>query len=456
MFTFGVILLILILAILAYLYMGNSGGEKTTLSLWKTVFALFVAFGLLVGDILKEKKSNKSSTQVLLFPTADRISIKTITDSLNYIVSEHRDGYNILDRLAQNSGQETISKDYAKKSMDIVEYAFWEWLASEYPVHWQVDKCMADNINYFRSGQISPKENCERKSSYFTKNEIINKFSDNIYSKSFSIMKLALPKGANWTVDHTPATRTHTISTDQINLTIKFYLLQGGSTVSSSSLAEKLLRYFPEPVWWSDEPWQTTTVKVEFQYTSKLPSTLSLESSEQVAWAEAIMSSFNNQFSWSIIRKDLDRALTEKINLEFEDMLNMQIKKTFGHNYDEIFDKELYDAAVNEINKNSKKLKIKANLVGHTKGEYGISFSVEDTNTPMIDALLRIALDFGTSGIRRANKTSEDLELVFSNKNSIAYIHKKSQKEVRRRHEEMQQRDQELLEQLNLTPKTSN
>ncbi|MCP4550942.1 MAG: hypothetical protein GY834_02630 [Bacteroidetes bacterium] len=435
MFYVGLLAASILLLLIGYLYWCNFAGESISQSLWKSVGALVIVLVILIVDIVSAQKNKLTSLQTLVFASSNRISVKTVADSLKYINSDFRYGYEIMDD-TRVSDKPWAVDEYGQKSVELVEFSFWAWMGKKFPFHWQVEEQKTIGVNAFTGNSIDPQENAEKNPKRYRHNDIFKRIGSEESKHLRGLHHVYMPKSAKWSVTNDSNNyRKHTISTKNIDMTISFRHIDSG-TVSNSRLAEKLIRFFPEPVWYSKDSWQTLTVQVKIGYKTKFPYNFSKDTENQVEWAEKIMREFKEQFDWMVVREDVEKALDEKIKIELEDMLQMQVEDTFGTSYQNIFDRKVYELVITKINESG--FPVTAKIDGHTKGRYKIVLDVDSEANKLdrdLEAIVRPALV--------GNYENLKVEVDLSNK--VATIKRKSQQEIRETMDEMRRQAEKLI-----------
>ncbi len=188
-------------------------------------------------------------------------------------------------------------------TMDLLEIAFWSWLSKNYPNHWQVVYTDNFGISGWGGGSINQVGNAEKEPRIVKTNAMQEILKHNIFEfDPVTFMQLALPKTA--TISMPKRERGKSVFEIKTkNLTLKVTIKRTGeSHLEGSKVGEKIL---------SESSNITQSVKhfrVNFKTRLNKLKVFSQETERQIEWVKGLQQKFYDNFDWSVIKPDLEKA----------------------------------------------------------------------------------------------------------------------------------------------------
>lgn len=269
------------------------------------VLAIVNSFILVVFQIHSPLPSDSKTIDVLILRNNENSNITEISQRLMKVGSSHRTGCEFLSNVhlmfPKNEDAKSDRSDVL--GLDVVEMALWSWLSSRYALHWDVNIRQFEAISGGqRNVDISP--DAEQNPSMFSPDQLEALLQDSTYRVDRGqFWEMSLPSGSSVKIiKRSPYTRIFQIKNKHIDFTIKIYTI-GGSGLLFTTLGENIRKTLQSP-----DSWHSDNIKVEFECRYVKWFRGSLSTKKQKKWVNEIMNDFYNDFEWSLVKPDLERA----------------------------------------------------------------------------------------------------------------------------------------------------
>ncbi|MCD4774131.1 MAG: hypothetical protein K8R41_12195 [Bacteroidales bacterium] len=297
-------IIVILIGLLICFFALNYGSNKLNQTLVKIVGFLAAALVFIFLDIFSVNNELTSTIKVLMPRSKYNYIVDNFSDKLTFIGSDHVKGYSLMSRVMlfskYDSEKQFINEN--ARSLDIVEMTFWQWMSSKYHLHWQVVN--EEFIGIQGGGSTGSKaENANDSTNFISYDEMSKILKDNILDlhKGF-YWGIHLPYNSNLTVIKSDEyERTYLINTKNIETKISIRWV-GNSGIEHSKLGDSILKDLPKGEWYSNN------IRVKFETKTKRARIFSVETKNQIKWIYEIQDDFYNDFDWSLIKVDLEKA----------------------------------------------------------------------------------------------------------------------------------------------------
>ena len=301
---FLIMIIIALFGLLIWFVIINFGSSKINQTLIKIIGFIAAAILIIIFDIYSINYKYSKSIKVLIPINEIGIQIDSFSKKLIYSGSEHNQGLDIMSKIQimRVNKNKIQPKEINIKSLDLLENAFWTWFSNNYHLHWQVDKKNFTGI----AGAvwtIDKSENATKKTCFIEPEDIQEMLNNNyfIISKA-DIWGIHLPNNSKLiTIVRNNYERTYKIVTANLELHIKIFWV-GNSGIEFTKLGNKIIEEFQNGNWLSNN------FRVEFECKLKRSRIFSNETERQLEWVKEIQNNFYNDFDWSLIKSDLEKA----------------------------------------------------------------------------------------------------------------------------------------------------
>lgn len=300
-------IIVILIGLLIWFFTLNYGSNKLNQTLIKIVGFLAAALVFIFLDIFTVNNELSATIKVLMPRNKNNYLIENFSNKLTFIGSDHAKGYNLMHSVIlfsrQNSEKQFNNEN--GRSLDFVEMTFWQWMSSKYRLHWQVDN--EEFIGIQGGGSTGSKaENASDSTNFISYDEMSEILKDNILelNKGF-YMGIHFPYMSNLTVLKSDEyERAYLINSK--NIETKIYIrCVGNSGIEGSKLGYLILKDLPKGDWYSNN------IIIKFESKIKRPRIFSIETKNQIKWIHEIQNDFYNDFDWSLIKSDLEKAYFE-------------------------------------------------------------------------------------------------------------------------------------------------
>jgi len=282
----------------------NFGSNKLNQTLMKIIGFLAAALVFFFLDIFSINNEFSTSIKVLMPRNKNQYLVDKLSQKLDYVGSDHVKGYNLMDEVMTFSrhNSEKQFKNESALSIDIVEITFWQWMSSKYRLHWQVVN--EEFIGIQGGGSLGFKaENASDSTNFISHLDMSELLRDNYLElhKPF-YAGIHLPyKSKLIVINRNEHERTYEIISKNIETRINI-TCSNNSGIEHSRLGDSILKELPKGEWYSNN------VRVKFQTKKKRLRIFSEETKSQTKWINEIQDDFYNDFDWSLIKVDLEKA----------------------------------------------------------------------------------------------------------------------------------------------------
>ncbi len=310
---------VVFLSCLLLLLWWNRASDQNLALFFRVYAGLIFALVMLLLSILSPLPEDSAQIDVL-FVHDENQTLAPLMGTLILSGSAHTKGYIELElvltewREAQrvrNTKGGAISNDSDPISgefyLDIFEKTFWRWLAQKYGIHWMAKHDWFWGISS-GSGSMGSAPNAEESMCTLSKQDIVKRLSGNRRVLNGAMLgDVKFPVHSKVALKRDGGRRTIEIDDSYLHLKIELTSF-GRGVVEASDLAEKINnKYRPtSSKWWEEH------IRVSFycQYTRWYR--WSPETKRRRKWVEEMIDMFRNDFEWSLIRNDLEKAFNIK------------------------------------------------------------------------------------------------------------------------------------------------
>lgn len=299
---FFMFIIFTLIGLLTWFVILNFGSSKINQTLLKIIGFIAAAILIIIFDIYSVNYKYSKSIKILIPTNEVGIQSDSFSKKLIYSGSTHNQGYEIISKIQIMRQNKKQPKDISIKSLDLLENAFWTWLSHNYNLHWQVVKKNFEGIAG-ASWTIDKSDNAAEKTYFIEPEDIQDLLNDNYFTISKNdFWGIHLPKNSKLiTIERDNYTRLYKIITSNLELQIKIFYV-GNSGFEFTKLGDKIIEEFQNRNWFSNN------FRIEFECKLNRSRIFSNETERQLEWVKEIQNNFYNDFDWSLIKVDLEKA----------------------------------------------------------------------------------------------------------------------------------------------------
>jgi hypothetical protein len=297
-------IIVILIGLLIWFFTLNYGSNKLNQTLVKIVGFLAAALVFIFLDIFSVNNEFSTSIKVLMPRNKGYYLVDKFTNKLDFVGSDHVKGYSLMDRVivfSKHNSEKQFNNENAL-SLDIVEMTFWQWMSSKYHLHWQVVN--EEFIGIQGGGSTGSKaENASDSTKFISHAEMSEILKDNFLELHEPFYwGIHLPyKSKLIVIKRDEYERTYKINSKNIETLISIRWV-GNSGIEYSKLGDAILKELHKGEWYSNN------IRVTFETKTKRLRVFSLETKNQIKWINEIQDDFYNDFDWSLIKVDLEKA----------------------------------------------------------------------------------------------------------------------------------------------------
>jgi len=306
--VFSIILIIFSLVIIVFcgwqLWV-NRASENFTQIFLKITTGLLVILLLVLYEVYSPLPAESKEVKVLILRNKNMETANfDFHKRLLKTGSEHRKVYDALHDVEMLFGRKESSTIRQNDlSLDLLEMTIWLWLAGKYNLHWRVENKTFEGIS--GGGGTGDIANDAEKNPYaFTGEDLRETLKDNMFIvPEWRIGVIYLPSNSTVNIERTSLTRTIKISNRHIDeFKIKITSM-GHSGLTYTDLGENIKKTLESP-----DSWYANNYRVNFEVKYDKWRRGSPETKQQKEWVSEIMADFYNDFEWSLVKPDLEKA----------------------------------------------------------------------------------------------------------------------------------------------------
>lgn len=283
----------------------NFGSIKINHTLTKIIGFILAAIVFIFIDIYSINNKYSSSVKILIPRNENCVTVDQFYRKLMSVGSAHYTGYQIMDKILtfrENKTEDSsVKKD--KYVLDLLENTFWMWFSKEYHLHWQVASNEFIGIDGGKRWAKSIAENAFKKTFVIEPEEMQVILIDNYFRVSKAdFWGIHLPTNSHLkALERTKSRRIFEIENNNLLVQISI-IYTGNSGIEHSKLGNKILEDYP------DQELYANNLLVEFDCNLKRSRIYSIETEKQLEWFKEIQDNFYNDFDWTLIKPDLEKA----------------------------------------------------------------------------------------------------------------------------------------------------
>jgi hypothetical protein len=212
--------------------------------------------------------------------------------------SEHKKFHAKVRKLISDEDDQFRYSD--DSAMDLLELTFWTWLSKKYSLHWQVIYTDNYGISGWGGSTTEQSEHAEKNPKIISLDEAQDILKFKLLPGHFT--KLTLPENTQMkVVERSPSRRVFEIKTK--NLTLKVTIRDTGkSPIRGTKLGDAIISKT------TNAPQAIEHYRVNFETKLKRKNIFSSETERQKKWVKELQQDFYNDFDWSVIKPDLEKA----------------------------------------------------------------------------------------------------------------------------------------------------
>ena len=301
---------IVLLLVMLWITIINQGSASLTSSLLKSLLGPVILSAFL---FMSELTAPIEPIKEEIYAFAPRQAASEFWSSLTVVGSNHAHGLFLIRNLNWNSQQlpkinqfpNSIEYDekIRKLYFDKFEILFWNWIWETYGGHWQRRFTNNIGISSASGGGIEVVD-AESNPQKFTKADIQEFLDDNQALKTFpdllNLTWLGFPVGTKISVTNNYPLKSIVFLTDNIQFKIELnsggYERMGGGPLAAKIRAKILV-----------DPIEIDFFRISFEVKTSKVRRWSPYTEKQINWAKQFIEKFKDDFSWELIKNDLEK-----------------------------------------------------------------------------------------------------------------------------------------------------